>query len=84
MSELSFGSGVFFGWCAESLCMVVAGAIHWWKKGEPQQALDGWRDAFEESRARGHNTDAYTFQIAWAYARDYFELRAPASEGEQK
>lgn len=46
--------------------------------------LTGWEAAFADSRARGHNTDAYTFQIAWAYARDYFERRAPASEGEQK
>lgn len=46
--------------------------------------LTGWESAFDDSRARGHNTDAYTFQIAWAYARDYFERCAPASEGEQK
>lgn len=29
-----------------------------------------WQEAFDDSRRRGHNTDAYTFQIAWAYARE--------------
>ncbi|HEM7841952.1 hypothetical protein [Burkholderia multivorans] len=84
MSYISFGSGFLFGWCAAGMCIVISWAIRWWRKGEPVPVLDGWRDSFEDSRARGHNTDAYTFQIAWAYARDYFECRAPASEGEQK
>ncbi|WP_157765492.1 hypothetical protein [Burkholderia multivorans] len=83
MSYISFGSGFLFGWCAAGMCIAISWAVRWWKKDGPTQAIDGWRDSFEESRARGHNTDAYTFEIAWAYARDYFERRAPASEGDR-
>ncbi|HEX2652956.1 MAG TPA: hypothetical protein VHN11_04820 [Xanthobacteraceae bacterium] len=42
----------------------------------PAQPVHGWEDAFSDSRSHGHHTDAYTFQIAWAYARDHFEPTA--------
>lgn len=40
------------------------------RRAEP---VKGWEEAFADSRARGLNTDAYTFQIAWAYAQQHFE-----------
>ena len=43
------------------------------KKGKVYTPITGWEQAFANSRANGHNTDAYTFQIAWAYAKEYFE-----------
>lgn len=41
MSELSFGSGFICGWFAASLCMVVSGAIYWWRKDARAHASEG-------------------------------------------
>lgn len=82
MAYLSFGTGLLVGWCAASLCVGLALAIHWWKRGTPLIELDDWQDAFADSRARGHNTDAYTFQIAWAYAREHYDRAPQAPEPE--
>lgn len=48
-------------------------------RGETLAPITGWEDAFADSRAQGHNTDAYTFQIAWAYAKEHFERAAKES-----
>ena len=82
MSDFGFAAGFSLGCFISSVVSVFL--ICRSKEDESAQELDGWDDAFADSRAQGHNTDAYTFQIAWAYALDYFERRAPASEGEQK
>ncbi|PVX61275.1 hypothetical protein [Paraburkholderia unamae] len=49
------------------------------KKSKPEP-VSGWESAFADSRAHGHNTDAYTFQIAWAYAEDHFKRQPRFSE----
>lgn len=83
MSDFGFAAGFSLGCIISSVGVVIALIICRRIENESAQEIDGWGDAFAASRAHGHNTDAYTFQIAWAYARDYFERRAPASEGEQ-
>lgn len=84
MSDFGFAAGFSLGCLVSSVGVVVAVIVCRSREDESAPELDGWDEAFADSRTRGHNTDAYTFQIAWAYARDYFERRAPASEGEQK
>ena len=66
---LEFFIWVIFVLGAASLIGLI---IDGFRQPEPE-VINDWQDAFADSRARGLNTDAYTFQIAWAYAQQHFE-----------
>lgn len=55
--------------------MTVRQLIRLLRRGKAPVPITGWEDAFADARRRALNVDAYTFQIAWAYAREYFQGR---------